>query len=243
VGNALVGRDERVFYVFPGATTQIPEIAEIGTTGGLGFTVDGVIEVGADSFYASARSILNPEENAGQDLSTTNVGPLNILSLEDAFCAEEGGVALVEADYIAFKRQGIIALRFKRSFGFFFQSDITSVDPTLSAVLASAKRRFMADFIIDTLANLGLANLKKLGTPNRIQAIKSAAEGFLRLLLSPGQPETQRISAFSVVDDTTIEQRELGIQRYDVRVRLLNSLDFIVFRTEVGETVSVEEVA
>ena len=244
VGVGNVGRDERVVYCFPGFTTQIPEIQEVGATnGGTGFTDDGVIEVGADSYYCGVRSILNPEENAGQDLSDTNVVGINVLTLEDAYNPEQGGVRLGIEDYQSFKSNGIVAPRFDRTVGAIFQSDVTSVDPALQSSKTTAKRRFFADFIIDTLGEIGVKFVKKLNTPTRNRALQVEINGFLKLLQSPNQPETSRLSEFRVSDDTTPEQFRAGIVVLDVKVVMHPAMLSIVFRAEVGTTVVIEEAA
>jgi len=240
VGN--VGREQRVFYLFPGLTTFIPEIASKGLAGGPGFTADGVINVKSDGFYASVASILPPEENRGQQLSDTNYGPMNALSLEDAYNKEQGGIGLTIDDYIDFKASGIIAPRTDRTAGTIFQSDVTSVNPAVQPALVDAKRRFMGDFIIDSLEDIGVQYVKKLNTPVRRRAFLATVSGFLERLRSPNQPETSRLEAYRVVDSTTPDLRAQGFQILSVGVRLFASMDFIVFQTTVGTTVDVEEI-
>ena len=242
VGVGNVGREQRVFYVFPGLRTYIPEIAAKGTDGGPGFTKDGIIDVRADGFYASVASILPPEENRGQQLSDTNYGPLNATGLEAAYDKELGGTGLTIDDYIDFKANGIVAPRSDRVAGLVFQSDVTSVNPSTQPELVDAKRRFMGDFIIDSLGDIAKGYVKKLNTPIRRRAFLSTISAFLETLKSPNQPETSRIEDYRVVDDTSAEQRAQGFQIVNVAVRLFASMDFIVFRTTVGTTVNVEEI-
>jgi len=236
-------RNQRGFYLFPGLTTFIPEIARLGTEGGPGFTADGVIQLPSDGFYASVRSLLPPEENAGQRLSDTNVGPIPALSLEAAYDPEQGGIGLGIDVYIAFKNLGIIGPRADRQTGISWQSDITSVDPNTDPALADAKRRFMGDFIIDSLFDIAAAFVKKLNTPARRRALTGQINAFLNLLKSENQPDFARIEDFIVQDDTSPEQRALGFQLYSIKVRLFSSLDFIVITTEIGTTVVIEEIA
>lgn len=243
VGNTTLSRDERVVYCGIGFTTQIPEIQEVGTQGGTGFTEDGIIEVGSDGFYASVRSILNPEEDAGQRLTDTNVEGMNVLTLEDAYNPKEGGVALTIDDYISFKANGIVAARFDRQSGAIFQSDVTSVNPTSDAVRSPANRRFMADYIIDTLGESGIKYVKKLQSPNRRRAMLTEITGFLRGLQSPNSPETARIDSYSARDVSTKEQREAGIMVIDVAVRMIATIKSLVYRVTVGTTVQIEEAA
>ncbi len=241
VGN--VGREQRVFYLYPGLTTFIPEIASLGTLGGPGFTDDGVINVRSDGFYASVGSVLPPEENRGQQLSDTNYGPLNAISLEDRFNkAIQGGIGLTIDDYISFKASGIVAPISDRTSGLVFQSDVTSVAPTTQPSLVDAKRRFFGDFIIDSLGDIATGYLKKLNTPSRRRAFINSINSFLEILKAPNQPDTSRLEDYSVKDDTTTEQRAAGFTIIEVQVRIFASMDFIVFRTTVGTTVDVEEV-
>ena len=235
-------RNQRMFYAFPAVTTFIPEIARVGTDGGPGFTADGVIQIPSDGFYANVRSLLNPEENAGQRLSDTNVGALNALTLEELYDPEQGGTGLNIENYINFKSSGVIAPRIDRVAGMIFQSDVTSVDPNTDPALADAKRRFMGDFVIDSLFDISINFVKKLNTPARRRALTGQLNGFLNLLKSENQPDLARIEDFSVRDDTTDEQRGLGFQLYTIQVRLFASMDSIVITTEVGTTVVIEEV-
>jgi len=242
VGVGNTGRDQRVFYAFPGLTTFVPEIAAFGSDRGLGFTDDGVINVRSDGFYASVRSILPPEENAGQQLSDTNYGPLNAVGLEDAYNKEQGGVGLTIEDYISFKAEGIIAPRNDRAAGLVFQSDVTAVDPEVQPSLTDAKRRFFGDFIIDSLSDIAAGYVKKLNTPARRRALLSTINAFLEVLRSPNSPETSRLENFGVRDETSPELRAQGFQVIAVAVRQYASMDFIVYRTTVGTTVNVEEI-
>ena len=241
-GVGAVGREQRLFYAFPGLTTLVPEIAAVGATGGTGFTDDGVVQVRSDGFYASVASILPPEENRGQQLSDTNYGAMNALSLENAYNKDEGGVGLTIQDYQQFKAQGIIAPRFDRTAGMVFQSDVTSVDPATQPALVDAKRRFMGDFVIDSLSDIAVGYCKKLNKPARRRALNAAYNAFLDNLQAPTQPDLSRIDDFSVTDDTTDAQRAQGFQIDLIKVRIYPSMDYIVIRTEVGTTVNVEEV-
>lgn len=245
VANPGVGRTDRVVYAYPNVTTQIPEVLRVGEiSGGIGFTDDGVVQVHADMFYAMVRSNLPPEENAGQRLNDTNVGALPVVALEDAFNTEkDGGIGLTIDDYKSFKAAGICAPRFDRVAGLIFQSDVTSVDPNIDLVLADANRRYMADFVINSVADIAVNFVKKLNTPSRRRALIQTITGFLRLLQSPDTPEASRIESFLVEDASTAELRELGFMDLNVKVRMFGTMKYIVARVEVGTTVVVEEAA
>ena len=238
-----VTRSDRRQYCFPGVVTQIPEISSVGARGGIGFSDNGLVETGSDGFLASIRSLLNPEENAGQALFDTNVGALSILALEDAYNPEQGGDGLVLSNYINFKANGVTAPIIDQIDGPQFQSDVTTILPTVNSALADASRRVMADFIIKTLASISKPYVKKLNTPKRRLALLQQYDSFLNGLLSPNNPDTQRIAAFSVRDDSTDEQRRTGIQAFNVLVQTLPSILTVLLRVEVGTTVQVEEAA
>lgn len=235
-------RNQRLFYCGVGFTTFIPEIQEVGAVQGPGFTDNGVIEVGGDGFYANVRSILRPEENAGQYLGDTNVGLLNVLSLEDFYNPDVGGVNLTIQDYTSFKREGIIVPRFTREFDWAFQSDVTSVDGVLDANVADASRRFMADFIIDTVGDLSARYVKKLGSPNRRRALLLTTDSFLNGLASPNNPDSARIDSYTQQESSTQEQREAGFMLVCVKAKTFPALLAIQFTVEVGTTVVIEEI-
>lgn len=251
VGTSIVGaqastgagvganRDRRTMYVFPGMAMQVPEIASLGAAGGTGFTNDGVIDVTSNTFYAAVRSILAPEENAGQQLSDTNYGSLNVVGLEAAYDRTRGGQSLTIQHYIAFKAAGIIAPRPDRVSGMVFQSDVTSVSPVSSPSLVEAKRQFMADFLYDSLQDIAAQYAKKQNTIQRRKAFHASVVLFLELLKSTSQPNTSRLEDYSVKDVTLPAQRAAGFQIFDIKVRTYASMDYIVYRASVGTTVEI----
>ena len=120
-------------------------------------------------------------------------------------------------------------------------SDVTSVDPALDPAKVEASRRFLADFVMDTLFSISVKYIKKLGTPGRKQALLSEIRSFLRDLQSPEAPESSRIRGYTVTDDTTAELDEQGVFVVNVNVRSYPHLKHLVFRTAVGTTVEIEE--
>lgn len=237
-----VARNDRRQYCFPGVTTQIPEIAEVGAIGGTGFSDTGIVETGSDGFLLSVASILNPEENKGQALFDTNVGPLSILALEDDYNLEEGGTGLTLTNYIAFKAAGITAPIIDNIDGPQFQSDVTSVLPATSSNLAPSNRRVFTDFTIKSLSNISKPYVKKLNTAKRRQALTNEYNVFFASLLSASNPDSQRIEAFLVTDDSTDVQRRSGIQAFNILVQMIATMETILLRVEVGVTVQVSEV-
>lgn len=233
-------RDRRTMYCFPGFAIQVPEIASIGATGGVGFTDDGVVDVHSSTFYAAVRSLVPPEENAGQRLGDTNYGSLDVVGLESEYDSSRDGQGLTMQDYIAFKSAGIIAPRPDRVSGMVFQSDVTSVSPVANPGLVEAKRQYFADFLYDSFQDIAAPYCKKPNIGTRRQAFKAAVIMFLENLKAESQPEVSRLESYAVIDDTTKEQRAAGFQIFKIGVRQHASMDFIVFKATVGASVDIE---
>lgn len=231
-------RSDRLVYNFPGVQTNVPAIAQRGTSGGAGFTSTGNVDVGSDGFCASVMSQLAPEENPGQDTTFANAA----IAIESAYANQ----VLDINDYKAFKRQGICAPRFDAG-EMTFQSGVTSVDPTLQPNRVNIARRRMADFIQDSIAARGKAYGKKLNNVKNRLALLGEIRAFLIGLLSPDNTASQRINEFStsIGSDAgnTAVRLGRGMFRVLIKVRTLSSLDSIVLATVIGEQVVVTEEA
>lgn len=239
VGVGNVGRDDRLIYAFPGVRVLSPEILEVGTAGGIGFTVDGVFPQTFDSWYAFIRTKIRQEQSAGEVPSTNNVGKLGIVSLEDLFEASLGGVGFEEADYKEFKAKGIAAPN-RTIAGFVVQSDVTSVLRSIDKARAPANRRFMSDYIADELYNISFLYKDKLAFPGTVKAIKSRVEAFLQGLANPANP---RIRGYSVTLDSTPAQLDAGFVILFPRVQMAPAIQAIMFKLQVGsEGVSVDAI-
>ncbi len=230
-------RSSRVIYCYPGAQTYIPAIAVRGLAGGAGFTADGLIDTGFDTWVAALLSTLPPEENPGQ--ATTAL---------DAITAIEAGNADVQAmdlgDYKLFRAAGIAALRLDGDTKV-IQSGVTSVDPAVFPQLKNISRRRMADFIADSLTPLLSGYVKKLSGDVRRAAILSVVEDFMSTLRSKDNPVNQRIADYSTdgKKGNTPSSLAKGIFRVTVATKLLPSLDVIVLDVEAGENVVITDTA
>lgn len=219
-------RHERLSYTWPGWRVRVPEIAEVGSANGFGFTDDGVITVRGDAPLATINCRLNPEENPGQATGL----------IDEFFAVEELATPLNMDAYIALKAAGICAPRVDPYVGSIYQSGITS---SLQPGLTTQARRKMADFIQDTLARRALPFSKKLATTARRDGLRAIFDSFLAELLSIDNDENQRIAGYSI-DERSGQTPELtarGIFVYVIKVRTLSSMDAIVLQTEVGEGV------
>jgi hypothetical protein len=228
-------RNQRVIFCWPQANSFVPLIALRGLSGGLGFTADGNINIGADGFMVSICTQLPPEENPGQE--TPFAAGVNSV--------ETTGVAdgLDITDYTNLKAAGVAGLRIDNGV-VVFQSGVTSVDPSIFPNLKNISRRRMADFIQDTLSRRLKGFGKRLSTNARRKAMTSEIRQFMGGLLSVSNPDSQRIAGFSVNDKdgnttTTLAQ---GLYRIILRVKTLASLDSIVLESTIGESVVIEEL-
>lgn len=224
-------------YAYPGVTTFVPQIAAVGLDGGDGFTADGIIDTGFDSWVASVCSQLPPEENPGQMTEFMQL----------ALGIERGNPDvqdLQEADYRAFRAGGIAAPNLDDG-TMTIQSGVTSVDPAVSPNLRNIARQRMAYFIQDTLAQRYKSFSKKLTKRQRRAQVLGETNGFLSILQSPSNEDSQRIDNFSIDGKSanTPELLALGLFRVRVCVRTLSSMDVILLDTTIGETVTIEDAS
>jgi hypothetical protein len=228
ITDVALWRIDRHFYTWIGFKMTVSEIAALGTAGGTGFTADGEILIGADGPLAYLNCVLNPEENPGQDTQLLTF----INGLEET--GEAGTITL----YKALKAAGICAPRVSPKGAITFQSEVTT---SLIAGRKTQKRRKMADFVQDSLADAGEPYTKKLATDARRDGFTAALDDFLRRLKSVDQPDNQRIADYSVTETTDQYEgyEDLGVFVWRVQVDMLSSFDTIVFDTEIGEGVVV----
>lgn len=231
-------RNQRVGYAYPGVSTFIQPIALRGVGGGAGFTDDGIVDVGFDTWCASVFSQLPPEENPGQ-MTDFMAGAIGI---------ERGNPDVQDlqmGDYRTFRAQGIMAPNIEGG-TMFIQSGVTSVDPLANPALRNQARRAFADFLQDSISTRLLPFAKQLARQQRRAQILGELFAFMNTLQSPGAPSQQRLDSF-VIDGrsgNTIQSLATGIFRIILKARTLPSMDVIVLDTEVGENVvTVTEAA
>jgi hypothetical protein len=226
-------RDQRVVYAYPGGYVNVPAISKLGLSGGAGFTADGNIDVGSDTWLAAIMSQLPPEENPGQ---LTNFAA-NLLGIEQGNPDVQD---MTIDDYTAFKLAGIAALRMDNGVAI-FQSGKTSVNPSTYPGLQNINRRRMADFIQDSLAEGLKGFTKKLNNRTRRGLVIGTIDGFIQSLRSPNDAERQRIDDWKTdyKSGNTPDTIAAGLFRVIIKVRTLPSMDVIVIDTEIGEGVLI----
>jgi len=159
----------------------------------------------------------------------------NIVALEPCFVTN----GLVKADYQLAQAAGICAIRKDRKASWWFENGVTSVDPVAQPTRVPIKRRRMADLIQEGLIDIAARYLKQPATTDRVDAFEGEQKVFLEGLLSRNDPKRQRIVDYGIKNVSTRDQKALGIYTWEVSVQTLPSLDNIVFRTSIGETVTV----
>lgn len=238
IGVRAANNRSTIFCRGPGVLVPIPEIESLGAEGGTGFSDDGVIEQHFDVWYASIRSILPPEENAGQDLSRTIYGALPILGLEKQFNSKYGGVALASTDYIALKAAGVGAPKMGKT-GCEVMSDVTCLPEASDPERSQAQYRFMFDYIGDSCRDLAAPFVKTLVKPaNSIGALTNI-QGFLAGLKSEGDPDAARILDAQVADETLDDNAAKGDRDLQVDVKLLQTNKYFNIGLTVGTSVTI----
>ncbi len=223
--NVALYRSDRVFYTTKGLKVRIPQIAERGVAGGIGFTADGVIVVRPDGPLTTVNAMLNPEENPGQATGL----------IDDFFEVATDGEVLSIDTYKSWKAAGISAPLIDPDTGTEFQSGVTS---SLESGRTTQARRRMADFLQDTAVVVGKPFAKRLSRVSTRDKLLGRWNGFLSGLRSKGSPEQSRIVTFETNDDKNAGNSDsvlaAGVYFIDTKVKTLSSLDEIVFRTEIG---------
>jgi hypothetical protein len=227
---------KRVWYAYPGVTTYMGPIATLGLNGGAGFTVDGIINVGFDSFVASIASQIPPEENPGE---TTNYA-IGANGLEGSATVPSPNVGSFNInDYIAFKAAGIMAPRYDTDDGVMtVQSGVTSVNPTVDPADVPANRQRFDDFIGDSLAVIAKPYAKKPQTTTNRAALVSGWRSFLSNLVSD-----ERAVNFSLDPKSLNTQASYAAGRFRTMVSVQMNPDFLSIElvTTVGAGVVITE--
>ena len=230
-GVPVCGKGRDYVFTAPGTLARIPRIADVGLAGGLGFTTDGAIERRSNVLYASIRSRLPPEENAGQDLTTTVIRRIDaIIGLENKFNSAKKGTPLKASHYIAMKAAGVCTFKIDPDAGICVQSDVTAKPESLNADESNANHRFMWNYVGNTCAIIAKPYLKKLMRPNAKISVVNAIAGFLETLKSEGNPALARIADYTVADVSSEPWKALGHVDVAVNIRMLTTQKYINLR-------------
>lgn len=225
--NGLVAADnypqpaDRVMVAFPHVQVTVPDFGNIAVT------------INPAMIAACAMSTIDNEHNPGE----ANPNIQNIASLEDAFVQNP----LVAGDYKQLLANGVCPLQKDRAVGWWFVDGITAANQTNFPTRRPMKRRRMADEIEDGLIGIAAPYQKQPATTERVQGFGTNVTTYLEGLLSPEQPGFQRIAAYFVNLDggDTKDNLALGIKIVLVYVQILPTMDTIVYRAQIGETVTV----
>lgn len=219
-------RSDRVFYSPMGLKVTIPQIAERGTAGGVGFTATGTISVRPDGPLTTLCASLPPEENPGQQTGL----------IDDFFAVDSYGAVVSPELYKAFRRAGLAAPKVETVAGTVFQSGITT---SLNDGEQTMARRRFADFIQDSAIAIFLPYAKRLNKQSNRDKLLGKWNGWLSNLKSPNNAEKSRLYDYSTDDSinagNTSEVLALGVYYIVTKIKTHPSMDFIVLQTEIGE--------
>ena len=187
----------------------------------------------SDGWMATTLSNFAEEVNPG----FINPYIQSIVELEDAFIANP----LLRAAHTALIAGGVAALYHDTNAGWQFMQGVTAASSVLFPTRTPIKRRRMADLIQALLAQLAAPYQKGPAPIDNVDAFVGAIQSSLDSLLSPDLPAAQRIVAYFIDEKSGNTQplNSQGVYVYKVWVQLLPSQDYIVFDTQIGETVVI----
>lgn len=236
-------RSDRRVFCYPHVTQRIPELASLDPEATLS---EATILIGADAAMASVLSMIPSEDNPGRSTQEELSGGLLqwISGLESGLTTASQPTIWDVENYKAFKAAGIAAvMREPRIAEWVFASGVTSVSPTAYPARVPISRRRMADELQDVMSTIALRYSKKTRKPLIEDAFIGDLLSYLRGLLSENAPDFARIAGFTL-DPTGANTALLqgsGINGKLVQVQLLESNDFILLVTEIGQSVQLVE--
>lgn len=211
---------DRVIICFPHSKIFVPDF---------GFKVT----VNSDSWMATTLANFAEEVNPG----AANAYIQAIVELEDAFVANP----LLKTAHAALIAGGVAALYHDTDVGWQFMNGVTAANPAAFPTFVPIKRRRMADLVQAGIAQLASPYLKGPATTENVDAFVASTIAFLETLKSTDLPAAQRINDY-LVDEKSGNTQALnsqGVFIYKFYVQLLPSQDYMVFDTQIGETVVI----
>lgn len=236
-------RDPTLFYYWPAVRT-LPIIQAVGVsiaTSDGQTTVDGSLDVTMDGYAAALFTRLAPERSPGQASEPVPSTFVTILDYARGVPAPDIGV------YQLLKSRGISGVKIDTPPAQ-IQSAVNSRLPTTPAdPRCNQNKVVFTHYVMRSLASMATVYSKELGTDDLRDGLKTAVNGFLNSLgpRGPNMVTTvnpQRIADASQTDITTPDEADLGIIKLDVAIKMLSTLDFILFRVTAGTTVKIELV-
>ncbi len=230
---ALVGSDgyaqpaDRVTVAFPHHKVVVPDFGSVKAVRS------------SDCLMACLLSNLPNENNPGEQNTLLQGGA--VVELEDAFINNP----LSKQDIINLLAAGVCPLRKDRSAGWWFEDGRTAAPRATQPTRYTIKRRRMADEIQDSIAIIAAGYVKRPATTDRVEAFTSEVNSYLTNLASPTVPAAQRIVGFTLDEKSgnTPDLQAAGIFSLIIKVRILSTMDEIVLRTEIGESVNLPAAA
>ena len=224
------------YYWPPVLTTPRPEAVDVTLATADGqTTVDGKLDMPMDEYALALYSRIPPEENPGKASEP-------VPSTFATIAGYARGISRpTMATYMLLKSRGVSAVKVDGSPPAQIQSAVntllprTAVDPlTFQNVVA------MTQFVANSLAEIGKPYSKELATLQQLDSLTGSVETFFTSLGPIGSGVTpQRIVGFSFSRISTPAEEEAGIFKFAVAVKMVPSMDYIVFSVTCGPNVQL----
>lgn len=191
------------------------------------------VTINSDGWMASTLANFAEEINPG----AANPYIQAIVELEDAFVANP----LSKTAHTNLIAGGVAALYRDNNVGWQFMQGVTAASPIAYPTRVPIKRRRMADLIQAGTAQLAAPYQKGPATIDLVDTFVGSLQSFLESYKSTDLPAAQRIVDYFIDEKSGNTQalNALGVYVFMVYVRTLASMDYIVFPTQIGETVTI----
>jgi hypothetical protein len=186
--------------------------------------------------------------NAGKSEYQTSVGPSEnnqlqaVDSVEACFLANPPQ----EADFIAFKANGVAWFTRDPSAGWWFYSGVTAADPIQYQNRVADNRRSFADEIQDIIFSLANKYAKKPGTQQRSDAFMTDMVSYLEALKTPGIGD-QRCKNYQVLEGAAAGNTDTlnahGVFLFEADVQMFGDMNALVVKAMIGPNVIISQAS
>ncbi len=216
---------DRMVVTFPQVGVKVSDLGDI------------VVYINGDGTMASTINNFPEEFNPG----AVNEFIQGIDSVEPAFQNNP----LSKTDYANLLAAGVSPIQKDRTVGWWFVDGRTAAPRATQPTRFTIKRRRMADLVQDSIGTITAPYSKGPASTERRNAYVGEIDAYLMGLKSPNQPDQQRIYDYFLDEKSgnSNDLEALGIFVLLVYVRILNSMDTILVKTQIGESVVVDQQA
>lgn len=199
-------------------------------------TTNGDIDQPADEFRLAQFTMLAPERSPAQASEPTPTAFATITGYA------RGVTAPNLSTFMLLKARGICAMKIDKA-PVQIQSAKNTLSPRFAADPATpANRQIFANFLMRSLRVIASPKKSELATQVEVDGLFTDVTSFLDSLGPQGSAITpQRIKAYRVTRISTTAEEDAGIFKFKVDVKMLSTMDFLVFSVTAGTTVDVTQ--